>query len=65
MTDLNDIPDSVLDMLTRPTIESLLRFFPERVYVHTIPSSECLEEETHLKLFLEHGGYPAWDRINL
>ncbi len=64
MTDLNDIPDSILDTLTRPSIETLIRFFPERAYVHTVHWSECLEEEALLKLLLE-SGHPEWEHINL
>jgi hypothetical protein len=65
MTDLNDIPDSLLDLLTKPSVETLVQLFPERVYVHTVHWSECLGEETLLKLYLEQGGYPEWSRINL
>jgi hypothetical protein len=65
MSDLDNIPDSVLDMLTRPTIETLVRFHPERTYVHTIHWSECLKEENRLKQFLEQDSYPEWERIKL
>ncbi|WP_457090433.1 hypothetical protein [Microvirga sp. P5_D2] len=64
MSDLNDLPDCILDMLTRPTVETLVRFFPERTYVHTIHWSECLKEEKRFKQFLEHSGHPEWERIN-
>jgi hypothetical protein len=64
MSDLNGLPDCLLDMLTRPSIETLVRFFPERTYLHTVHWSECLKVEKRLKQFLEHSGDPEWERIN-
>jgi hypothetical protein len=64
MSDLNDLPDCILDMLTRPTVETLVRLFPERTYVHTIHWSECLGEEKRFKQFLEQGNYQEREHIN-
>jgi hypothetical protein len=64
MTDINNIPNCVLDELTRPSIETLIRLFPERAYVHTVHWSERLEEESLLEMYLD-GSYPDWVHINL
>jgi hypothetical protein len=65
MSDLNDLPDCILDMLTRPSIETLVRHCPERTYIHTIHWSECLKEEKRMQQCWEHSGYPEWECINL
>jgi hypothetical protein len=65
MSDLNDLPDCILDMLTRPSIETLVRHCPERTYIHTIHWSECLKEEKLMQQCWEHSGYPEWERVNL
>lgn len=63
MTDLDDVPYCVLDDLTRPSTADLVRLFPERAYVQTIPWSEYLEEERLLEMVLQ--SHPEWESINL
>lgn len=63
MTDPLNMPEPLLDLLTRPSVQQLAQHHPGCTYVHTIPWSDWFAMEQRIEQALRRDGLPDIDDI--